>query len=297
MNKVKFNHGGQPVYLDDLSAIQALASETLPEVLEFIAQSDIWRSAENWKSDDALAEYVPMGTVSPFRGYWLSLFFTFTITGSKIRIAFAHGGYVSIGGEILHFEDTDIEVDYGSPFYVIVKEEDTDIRTLENGEMASCGMHKYAVLSSERSVSDECYSSAEMYNLMDAVHNIVKAKRVYEENRWIPLNVDFYHGYSGTVEYCELADRYRFHIDISSTDATSIYGSFPLFRETSLPINYQHVISGLVATGGDDVCYASCIKFNSDNDAILLPLESVSHGCWSPAECPVNVIFEVPKAV
>ena len=63
MNKVLFNTGGQPVYLDDLETIQDLASESLPGVLKQLVRSAI-PAYGYWTSGDILGNKVPLGGVS-----------------------------------------------------------------------------------------------------------------------------------------------------------------------------------------------------------------------------------------
>lgn len=294
MNKVLFNNGGQPVYLDDLETIQGLASDVLPGVLKQLVRSAI-PAYGFWTSGAVLGNLVPLGSVSPSaKGFFITPYCTISRNDDtkKVVLDFFEGGYVCIGNELLEYAATKIEVAYGSPFYVIVKK-DYETRILDNGEVAACKEHKYAVISKDPSESD-CYSSAELCSLADAIYNIVSARRKIVEEKWTKLSVSFMNGYYGTVEYRETTDSYRYKINIASGDTTEKTGDIDLFDTLGKwPGGFRNTVSCLFGAGGDDQASASMIFFSQDGVAVLHPL--VKPDLWNPANCPVNVIFEIPK--
>lgn len=299
MNKVLFNNGGQPVYLDDLETIQGVASDVLPGVLKQLVRSAI-PAYGFWTSGAVLGNLVPFGSVSPgAKGFFITPYCTISRNDDtkKAVLDFWEGGYVCIGEELLEYAATKIEVDYGSPFYVIVKK-DYENRTLDNGEVAACKEHKYAVISKDASESD-CYSSADLCSLADAMYNIVFARRgVVLENSWKKLNVYFLNGYSGTVEYRETTDSYRYRINISSTDTNNKTGNIDLFdtTESGWPGGYRNSVSCLFGSGGDDESETCILRFSQERIAYLSPVDSNrTPAVWTPFNCQVKTIFEIPK--
>lgn len=298
MNKVLFNTGGQPVYLDDLETIQKLASESLPGILKLLVRSAIPDYIGYWTSDNIFNNLVPMGSVSTeSKGFFITPFCVISRNDvtQKLVLKFIDGGYVCINNEILEYEKTEVDIDYYSPFYVIVKKDNLDNRTLDNGEQVPCTEHKYAVISKDAAETD-CYSSAELCSLTDAIYNIVSAKRSVAENKWKKLSVGFMNGYAGTVEYRELSDCYRYRINISSQNGTEMTGSFSLFDtyESGWPGGYRKCVSCLFGAGGDDETYPSYISFGQDGDARIHCLASNPIE-WRPSNCPVKIVFDVSK--
>ena len=295
MNKVLFNTGGQPVYLDDLETIQDLASESLPGVLKQLVRSAI-PAYGYWTSGDILGNKVPLGGVSTSaKGFFITPFCLISRNDEtkKAVLDFAEGGYVCIGDELLEYAATKIEVDYGSPFYVIVKKDVLDNRSLDNGEIAACRERKYAVISKESSETD-CYSSADLCSLADAIYNIVSARRSVVESQWKKLSVDFLNGYSGSVEYRETTDSYRYRIDIASSDTTEKTYDIELFDTGGKwPGGFRQAVSCLFGAAGDDETTPSLVRFGQDGMALLHPLVKPIE--WRPANCSVKVIFEIPK--
>ena len=295
MNKVLFNNGGQPVYLDDLETIQSLASDVLPGVLKQLVRSAI-PAYSYWTSGDVLGNIVPLGSVSTSaKGFFITPFCAISRNDvtKKVVLDFFEGGYVCIGNELLEYTASKIELDYGAPFYVIVKKELLENRSLDNGEVAACKEHKYAVITKDPSESD-CYSSAELCSLADAIYNIVSARRKIVEEKWTKLSVSFMNGYSGTVEYRETTDSYRYKINIASGDTTEKTGDIDLFDTKGVwPGGFRDTVSCLFGAGGDDQASASMIFFSQDGVAMLHPLAKAN--LWYPANCPVKVIFEIPK--
>ena len=299
MNKVLFNTGGQPIYLDDLEVIQKLASESLPEILNLVVRSAIPSYVGSWTSNEILGNLIPMGTVSTSsKGFFVTPFCLSSRNDEtrKVVLQFIDGGFLCIGNDFIKYEATEIEVDYGSPFYIIIKKDKHDNRTLDNGEQAPCQEHKYAIISNERSQIDECYSSDQFCSLTDAIYNIIKSKIDVNARKWTKLNVHFLSGYGGTVEYRELTDCYRFRINIVSNNNTDISGSIPLFDtyESGWPGDIQNTISCMFGAGGDDETYPSYISFDGEGNARLHCM-SANPIEWRPLNCPVKTIFEIPK--
>lgn len=285
MNKLKFNAGGQPVYLDDLNVLQELPSEYASAILRGLLTSpDIEGEIKKFKA------MFPFGTENKL-GYFLH-FYPKQIVGNRWRF---DPGCIFLDGEILDFAGGDFDLVSGSPFYVIVHNDPLNVRTLDNGSQESCGVSRYAEISARPSETLPSYPSSQLGDLMDTIFLKIRAKLNGASEEWIPLQVYFYNGYSGTVEYRELTDCYRIRIDIHSVqNSENVNASIQLFEIGSdWPGGYRDIRSGLFGAGGDDVSHTAYISFG-DRTANLNKLDSVT-GFWSPRDCSVKTIFDIPK--
>ena len=288
MNKLKFNAGGQPVFLDDLNVLQELPAEYASAILRGLLTSPVIEGEIK-----KLKAMFPFGTEN-IRGYFLH-FYPLQIEGSRWRF---DPGCIFLDGEILNFEgDIGLDLVSGSPFYVIVHNDPQNVRTLDNGSQESCGVSKYAEISATPSETLPSYPSSQLGDLMDTIFLKIRAKLNGSSEEWIPLRVNFYNGYSGTVEYRELTDCYRIRINISSQgNYEDRQGDIALFDTygSGWPGQYRNQRSGLFGAGGDDVANTAYISFGQDGDAMLCSLNA-SPICWSPGDCSVKTTFDIPK--
>lgn len=266
MNKVLFNSGGQPVYLDDLQIIQDEVREAAEEIISSLGV-DL----------DQEVFYVKKPTM--------------TLDGSLAT--FSNGvlwhkdyGLIPINGV------SNLNVSLAQT-YVRIMVTDSNNRTFEDGQQYAC---KQTVVANIVNIqSGICYLFSEIQDMMSKLSTLLHNS---DSKRWIPLNVFFYNGYSGKVEYREYPDYYQYHIDISSNNTEfGISGSL-LFEvgADGWPGGSRNSVSCLFGTGGDDVAYASYVAF-VDGMARIFPLRSDVEGAsiWTPADCPVNIIFEIAK--
>lgn len=286
MNKLKFNAGGQPVYLDDLNVLQELPAEYASAILRGLLTSpDIEGEIKKFKA------MFPFGTENKL-GYFLH-FYPKQIDGNRWRF---DPGCIFLDGEILDFAGGEFDLVSGSPFYVIVHNDPLNVRTLDNGSQESCGVSLYAEISATPSETLPSYPSSQLGDLMDTIFLKIREKLNGASDEWIPLQVDFFNGYSGTVEYRELTDCYRIRIDIHSEGSSAdVDHSIQLFQTgIDWPGIRSHQRSGLFGTGGDDVTHTSYISFVQDGKAELFKLDSDTR-FWSPRRCRVKTIFDIPK--
>ena len=263
MNKVLFNGGGQPIYLDDLQIIQDGVREAAEEIISALGV-DL----------DQEVFFVKKPTM--------------TLNGSLAT--FSDG--------VLWHEDYGLipinrvsNLNIGSAqAYVKIVVTDSDSRTFEDGQQYAC--KRTVVANIVNSQSGTCYPFSGIDDMVSRLSALLDKSN---SEHWIPINVHFYNDYSGTVEYQEFEDFYRIRIDISSTDYENQQGSIALFGtwDSRWPGRYRDQRSGLFGAGGDDVSYTSYISFGQDGDAVLDRFGSGD--CWSPGECSVKTIFDIPK--
>lgn len=286
MNKLKFNAGGQPVYLDDLNVLQELPAEYASAILRGLLTSPIIEGEiKNLKA------MVHFGTEN-IRGYFLH--FYPTQIGSRWHF---EPGCIFLDGEILDFAGGTFDLNSGNLFYVIVHNDPLNVRTLDNGSQESCGVSRYAEISATPSETLPSYPSSQLGDLMDTIALKMRAKLNILSEKWVPLRVTFFNGYSGTVEYRELTDCYRIRIDISSEEQfEDVQGDILLFgtHGSGWPGRYRNQRSGLFGAGGDDNSNTAYISFGQDGYAMLCSL-GANPTSWSPGHCSVKTIFDVPK--
>lgn len=226
MNKLKFNEGGQPIYLDDLEVLQKLPTEQATGILEPIIEGSKWPTYEY---SMGFKQLFPVGT-GTLVGCFISLNLASFSKNDTTRICECEfrQGYVYINGELMKYEAVTLSLSYGAPFYVIVKTEYTEQRTLDNGEAAYCRESKRAVLSSSPSITDECYSSEIIGDLMDSIYNQTWIRIRKAARNWTTISFTGSYSFTGTIKYCAMPDGYRFSISLSATSTEVIDSDLPL---------------------------------------------------------------------
>ena len=215
MNKVIFNEGGQPVFLDDLELLQELSLAQIGGIVEPIMDGSTWPVYEY---STGFKNLFPVGTGS-LVGCFVSLNLTAYGRNDTTRVAECHfrAGYVYVNGELLKYDAATLNLSYGVPFYVIVKKEYAEQRTLDNGSAAYCKETKRAVLSASPSTTDECYSSAQIGDLMDSIYNLTWIRMRQAARNWTTISFTGANGFSGVIKYCYLPDCIRYNIVLTSS--------------------------------------------------------------------------------
>lgn len=182
---------------------------------------------------------------------------------------------------------------WNDPIYLCIKRTETDSRTFEDGQTRTCAVKTEGYLSMDNSGATESYS---VYELPVMTKLVRKAIGVNDEPSYKQLKVTFRNGYSGTVAYKELADVYRYKIDIRSDNATEIKGSVDLFYcDDAMPgaqggaFNTPTRAFVQTENGVQDF---DLYAFEGEVHAnVSLPFDDVS----SAAGLPVKIIFDLPK--
>lgn len=267
MNRLKFNEGGQPVYLDDLATLQANAVQGLQRLLSALTGGTGVYMLQEQKGEVADEE------------------------GKKIKM---YGGAAVVDGEIVEWEDTTLTVDsWDDPLYLCIKRTETDQRTFEDGQTRACATKTEASLTTDSSGAQESYAVADLPVLSTLVR---KAIGIKEEEGYRQMKVNFMNGYSGTVACKELTDAYRYKIDIKSQNTTTLTGRVNLFySEEKLPgVKGEAFVSPVracVATENGVQDFALCCMENTVAAEVEMPIDDVS----SASGLPVKIVFELPK--
>lgn len=273
MNRLKFNEGGQPIYLDDLETLQANSLTdvaTLAKALATDNETFLLRPLQmEHKEDDSVA-----GTM------------VYTVKA----------GSAMIKGEIVSWEETEVSLSLATdPVYLCVKRTESDSRTFEDGQTRACATNAEAWIATSVSGVQEYYNMLELPNMVTLLRTQLS---ITDEPAWRDLNVIPLNGYSGTVAVQELTDAYRYKIDISSSDFTTLTGSVQLFyiKDTDyLPGSQGHVLitptTAFVATDNGVTDFKLRCWEQTMYADVTLPFDNVT----SAGDLPVKIIFELPK--
>ena len=288
MNKLLLNNGGQPVFLDDLGVLQDLPTEQVSGIIESIIDFAGWPSPSY---NEELKEYVPIGGRFIGSGRVTGCFISLNVnnvtlnTTTGIVTCQFKAGYVYVNGELLKYDATTLEIANGSPFYVIVRTEYDNQRTLDDGTRAYCKEIKRAVLSSETSTTEECYSSAYMGDLLDLIY--MSAEHRLTSTKWKEQNfTELFNGMSGYVKYRTFPNFVRYeiylHSDIYET-ASLESGRLKLAR------------ANFSCSGKSPMMYINGKFCQVEISGIIMYL-NIYGGVSSviPNDYPVSITFDVP---
>lgn len=269
MNRLKFNEGGQPVYVDDLETLQENDTAGMKRLLE------------------TLTGGVKAYLLSAVSAEVVSADVDKSTTTAKI-----HGGVAVVDGEFVSWDDTTVVLQtWDDPIYLCIKRTETDNRTFEDGQTRACVVETKGYISTDKSGATESYR---VYDLPIMAKLVRKAIGVNDEPSYKQLKVTFRNGYSGTVAYKELADVYRYKIDIRSNNAAEIKGSVDLFCfEDAAPGGdaFNTPTRAFVQTE-NGVQDFDLYAFEGEVYAgVSLPFDDVN----SAAGLPVKIIFDLPK--
>ena len=253
MNKIIFNEGGQPVFLDDLEVIQE----------------------NSWTMFKALLKSL----TSSAGGYLLNpySFSASSIEGESGTVLLTiPPNSVVYQGEIVPFESasfTNREIEAKGGVKVCVKNVFSDLRTFEDGQQHYCRSNVRAYLSLDESGADASYVITEMKSLPELL-----AYRIGYDNSdvvWHDIPVIFYNGYSGTLQFND--ENLQVKISVRSSEkewSTEVApGSIcriidsALVNKLSKPRRYFGLMQVPVNQDGEILGYGSLLGI--DNEGIV----------------------------
>lgn len=267
MNRLKFNEGGQPVYVDDLETLQENDTASMKRLLETLTGG-----VKAYLLADASAEIVSVDVDKS------------TTTG-KI-----HGGVAVVDGDFVAWDEATIVLQtWDDPIYLCIKRTETDNRTFEDGQTRACTVETKGYISTDKSGATESYN----INDLPVMKNLVrKAIGVNDEPSYKQMKVTFCNGYTGTVMYKELEEMYRIKVNIRSTSNKEITGSVDLFYyDGVLPDAFVTSTRGYVQTENGVQDYSLSAFECAVRADVSLPFDDVDR----PSALPIKMIFDIPK--
>ena len=271
MNRLKFNEGGQPVYLDDLETLQANDASGMSQLLEALTGGE--------------SVYLLQEVTGTLQGA--------DLTTGKSTFSVKGGGAV-VKGELVTWDDTPVTVSaWDDPLYLCLKRSETDNRVFEDGQTRACQEKVECYVSTTNSGVEESYL---LWDLPVMCTLMKTALGISAEPSYQKIDVTFRNGYTGSVMYKELTDAYRYKIDIKSTNMTALEGNVSLFDVSEkLPGSKGGVFitptKAFVATENGATSFELRCWEGTVTALVSLPFDDVTRA----SDLPVKMIFELPK--
>lgn len=264
MNRLKFNEGGQPVYLDDLRLLQSNDATTLATLVSALGNGT--------KAFLLTSPEVTRVNVSD------------SVTNFSLK-----SGTLVVDGEFLEWPDTDMEIsDWNTPIYLCVKESESDIRTFEDGQERACSTTKSVTVTTDATGATESYNIYDLKTLGELLQSVIG----YTEYAWKSVNVTWKNGYGGTVRYQDRPECYRVWVKAKSSSLSELTGSVLLFYADESWLQYYVSDREAYIQTENGVTSFSLSSFEGGTYAnISLPIDDVTNA----SGLSINAIFEIPK--
>lgn len=268
MNRLLFNEGGQPVCLDDLKLLQDNEQEGIKLLLSALVDTKVF-----------LLDKIKMELLKKSED------------GKSYFIVKA--GTLVVDGELLSWNDTKFSTtDVAKQKYLCVRDIETDSRIFEDGQSRACVKAKEAYVS----LSNE--SASLSYNILQlpVFADLLKTKlNIAVDKNWKDIAVTWNNGYTGSFQCQDLGNYYKCRINIKSSlhswdNGDGVVGC----------IDYNNIpqfVSPMFLTGGDDDTTMSEFYLVNNIENLVLRGNGIDYSnvVYSPAMCPINTIFDIPK--
>ena len=196
-------------------------------------------------------------------------------------------------GELLSWNDTKFSsADLTKQKYLCVRDIETDSRIFEDGQSRACVKAKEAYVS----LSNEGASLS--YNIfqLPVFADLLKEKlNIAVDKNWKDIAVTWNNGYAGSFQYQDLGNYYKCRISIKSSSRS--WGETGEIVGFITDNNIPRFVSPMFLTGGDDDTTMSEFYLVNNIERLELRGNGVdfSNDIYSPAMCPINTIFDIPK--
>lgn len=261
MNRLKFNEGGQPVYLDDLKLLQENDRDALSAVFSSIGKGDTTVLLET-------PAYIWLGE-------------------EKMKVC---RGSAFMQGEFVSWEETTLSgVKSAEEVRLCVRRMETDSRIHEDGQSHNCVEYLEGYVSRDATGAANSVRLFGTATLGSRIRELIG----YKEYVWKSLNVEFRNGYKGIVKYQDFPECYRVWIDIkSSYNQDFEHGECILFYSDVPFLQYCHSGTKAFTQTENGILAFHIEAFEGGMRAdVSLPYDDVD----SPSGLPVKIIFEIPK--
>ena len=273
MNRLVFNEGGQPIFLDDIKLLQDNDAGFNRQFLNAISG----------KSSAFLFQPLDMKPLS--------------VDQEKLTTtAKVYAGSIVVAGEIIDFPESTVTVKtWSDPLYVCIKETENEEREFEDGQTRPCRKSVQAYISTSKDGAKISYNVLELPTLTELLRRNLGLGGV---DTWKNIPVTFFNGYTGQVQYQKQGGSTRIKVKISSMKGEwdGMPGKGILFEvDPQVGSFLNRKWSGTFGTGGDDGSNICALEFY-DGKCSLRDLRELSGGSDvldSPIECPVSLIFEI----
>lgn len=273
MNRLVFNEGGQPIFLDDIKLLQDNDAGFNRQFLNAISG----------KSSAFLFQPLDMKPLS--------------VDQEKLTTtAKVYAGSIVVAGEIIDFPESTVTVKtWSDPLYVCIKETENEEREFEDGQTRPCRKSVQAYISTSKDGAKVAYNVLELPTLTELLRRNFGLGGI---DTWKNIPVTFFNGYTGQVQYQKQGGSTRIKVKISSmkSEWDAMPGKGILFEVDSQVGSFlNRKWSGTFGTGGDDGSHLCALEFYDGKCSLrdLRELSGASDVLDSPIECPVSLIFEI----
>lgn len=273
MNRLLFNEGGQPIFLDDIKLLQDNDAGFNRQFLNAISG----------KSSAFLFQPLDMKPLS--------------VDQEKLTTtAKVYAGSIVVAGEIIDFPESTVTVKtWSDPLYVCIKETENEEREFEDGQTRPCRKSVQAYISTSKDGAKVAYNVLELPTLTELLRRNLGLGGV---DTWKNIPVTFFNGYTGQVQYQKQGGSTRIKVKISSMKGEwdAMPGKGILFEvDPQVGSFLNRKWSGTFGTGGDDGSHLCALEFYDGKCSLrdLRELSGVSDVLDSPIECPVSLTFEI----
>ncbi len=273
MNRLLFNEGGQPIFLDDIKLLQDNDAGFNRQFLNAISG----------KSSAFLLQHLDMKPLS--------------VDQEKLTTtAKVYAGSIVVAGEIIDFPESTVTVKtWSDPLYVCIKETENEEREFEDGQTRPCRKSVQAYISTSKDGAKVSYNVLELPTLTELLRRNLGLGGV---DTWKNIPVTFFNGYTGQVQYQKQGGSTRIKVKISSMKGEwdAMPGKGILFEvDPQVGSFLNRKWSGTFGTGGDDGSHLCALEFYDGKCSLrdLRELSGASDVLDSPIECPVSLIFEI----
>ena len=273
MNRLLFNEGGQPIFLDDIKLLQDNDAGFNRQFLNAISG----------KSSAFLLQHLDMKPLS--------------VDQEKLTTtAKVYAGSIVVVGEIIDFPESTVTVKtWSDPLYVCIKETENEEREFEDGQTRPCRKSVQAYISTSKDGAKVSYNVLELPTLTELLRRNLGLGGV---DTWKNIPVTFFNGYTGQVQYQKQGGSTRIKVKISSMKGEwdAMPGKGILFEvDPQVGSFLNRKWSGTFGTGGDDGSHLCALEFYDGKCSLrdLRELSGASDVLDSPIECPVSLIFEI----
>lgn len=268
MNRLLFSEGGQPVCLDDLKLLQDNEQESIKLLLSALVDTKVF-----------LLDKIKMDL--PKKSEDGRVYFT------------VKAGTLVVDGELLSWNDTKFSIaDIAKDKYLCVRDIETDSRIFEDGQSRACVKAKEAYVSLSNEGASLSYNMLQLPVFADLLK---KKLNIAVDKNWKDIAVTWSHGYTGSFQCQDLGNYYKCRISIKSSLRSwdEGNGEVGLITDNNIP----RFVSPMFLTGGDDDTTMSEFYLVNNIEHLMLRGNGVdfSNDIYSPAMCPINTIFDIPK--
>jgi hypothetical protein len=256
MIKMKFQEGGQPVYLDDLSVIQSASADALDKFLSSLG-GDI--------SKDIL--FLSKPTVS-YSGNSIS-------TTSGIL-------WVKDKGFITLPAVNGLDISATGSAYVQIISTDIESRVFSDAQTRACQQQITAQL-----IATQTGTYYKFDDISEFIPSLAALVDIANKTDYIRLSsITWANGYTGTIEYKNIYGGKRYHIKASSANAT--WTTPGLIFTAALPES----VSLMFLTGGDDPSVDKPHYIYTLGNGQCYLVSSIGSLESNPELCPIDITFD-----